>query len=102
MASPDARDALRALQRADGNAQCADCDDEEPAVGERVARRVRVLGVLGRAQIAGRARELRAIGVDGFVERGAAGEDAGGRERRVERVLGATRRAETDGDKGKV
>ena len=30
MASPDARDALRALQRADGNAQCADCETKNP------------------------------------------------------------------------
>ena len=30
MASPDARDALRALQRVDGNDRCADCDGRNP------------------------------------------------------------------------
>ena len=68
--------------------------DEEPTVGVRVARDVRVLGVFGRPSRAGRARVVRAIGRDGFVERRAAEEDARGRERDVERVVGAARRGE--------
>ena len=99
MASPDARarcDTCRARAQFD----LRRLRHEESAVGVRVARHVRVLGVFGGASRVGRARVLR--------------EERGGwirgdaqlrkmkakRERAVECVFGVVRGAEEDGHQG--
>ena len=76
--------------------------DEKPAVGLGIVRVVHLFRMFRRAPLVGGALIVRSLGRDGLLERGAVEEDATGRERESESVLGETRRPEGRADTLKV
>ena len=68
----------------------------EPAVGERLVRGVHVPRVLGQAPGARRAHQLRPLRHHGLVDRGAAPQDGGRRQRPPQRLPRRAGRAQGD------